>query len=136
MHPSLAEVVRKRAKRVCEYCRLPEAEFQLRHVVDHIRARKHRGGDELGNLALACLTCNLHKGSNIYGVDPQTDQSCRLFNPRADRWRDHFRWDGVRIEGTTPEGRTTVEVLAMNQPGQIAARLALLRSGWLLQIDL
>ena len=78
------------------------------------------------------LVCNYHKGPNIGGVDPESKKPAALFNPRLDRWADHFRWDGLQIAGRTAVGRTTVWVLKMNSPRQLAVRLALLRSGWLL----
>jgi hypothetical protein len=40
----------------------------------------------------------------------------RLFNPRAEKWNEHFRWsrDGTRLEGRTPQGRATVVALDVN----------------------
>jgi hypothetical protein len=47
----------------------------------------------------------------------------RLFHPRIDLWREHFRWDGPRIVGLTAEkGRATIDVLAMNHPDDVAVR--------------
>jgi hypothetical protein len=66
----------------------------------------------------------------------ETGQFCRLFNPRVDRWAEHFRWDGLEIRGITPIGRVTVQLLAMNSEQQLAARRMLLRSGWFLRIDI
>jgi hypothetical protein len=47
-----------------------------------------------------------------------------LFNPRAQRWNDHFAWsaDATRVEGSTPVGRATVIALRMNQPLIVTAR--------------
>ena len=39
--------------------------------VEHIVPRMHGGSDDLENLALACIDCNLHKGSNLTGIDPE-----------------------------------------------------------------
>ena len=118
--------VRERAKERCEYCRLPQTASRFRHVVDHIIARKHGGTSELENLALACGRCNLHKGANIAGIDPATGTLCRLFNPRKDRWEEHFAVSGATLTGLTPIGRATVRVLVMNHPNRVAARQALL----------
>jgi len=41
-----------------------------------------------------CNYCNLHKSSNLTGIDPQTGQIARLFHPRTDRWEQHFAFDG------------------------------------------
>ena len=117
--------VRRRANGRCEYCLYPEAASTLRHVVDHIIARQHGGLTLLENLALCCGRCNLHKGPNIAGLDPQTRQLAPLFNPRTDLWSDHFHWVGPTIEGSTPVGRTTVAVLAFNTPARVTARLTL-----------
>jgi hypothetical protein len=45
-----------------------------------------------------------------------------LFNPRTQPWRDHFRWDGVRVVPLTPTGRATAAGLAMNRPVILAIR--------------
>src|SRR5687768_15907822 len=119
---SLAMSVRQRARRLCEYCRFPESESVLPFVVDHIRSQQHRGKTTAANLALACSCCNRHKGPNLSGVDPRTERVVRLYNPRRQRWQDHFRWKGARIVGLTATGRATVHVLAMNEERQILAR--------------
>src|SRR4051794_25126923 len=56
-------------------------------------------------------------------LDPVSRQIVPLFNPRVDRWDDHFRWsaDWLVIHGRTPAGRATVRLLRMNRRG--AARL-------------
>ena len=90
----------------------------------HIVPRKHGGGDDLDNLALACAECNLHKGANLTGIDPQSRAVTPLFNPRLHGWNDHFRWDGLRIVGLTAIGRTTVQVLAMNTAERLSVRRA------------
>jgi hypothetical protein len=133
---SLSSLVRHRARHACEYCRLPEAESDLPFTIDHIIARQHGGATIDSNLALACPSCNLHKGPNIAGIDPETGAMGRIFHPRLDRWIEHFRWDGVLIVPISAIGRTTLIVLAMNDPRQIAARRVMLASGWLLRTDL
>ena len=79
------------------------------------------------NLALACVFCNRHKGPNVGGVDPRTGRHTRLFNPRKDRWKDHFRWSVERLLGKTAVGRVTIVVLAMNHQNQLRVRRALIR---------
>jgi hypothetical protein len=39
-----------------------------------------------------------------------------LFNPRNDKWDEHFCWDGPVLFGKTPVGRTTIDVLNINDP--------------------
>jgi len=78
------------------------------------------------------FVCNRYKGPNIAGVDPATGGITPLFNPRLDRWFDHFLFEGAKIVGRTVAGRATVRVLSMNHPVQLAARQALVSEGiWL-----
>ncbi len=107
------EVV-ERARGCCEYCLVHQDLVASTHQVDHVIAEKHGGETTMNNLALSCTLCNRRKGSDITSVDPETGEVISLFNPRAQRWSDHFEMDGVRIIGTTPEGRTTVEFLRLN----------------------
>jgi hypothetical protein len=107
--------VRDRALAVCEYCRLPEeVSGILPFHVEHIRARQHRGTDDLTNLCWACSRCNRLKGPNLSSYDPLTDQLVRLYDPRQDVWMEHFRIEGALVIGLTAEGRATVELLQMN----------------------
>jgi hypothetical protein len=85
-------------------------------------AKQHGGSDDVDNLALACHRCNLHKGPNLTGIDPQTGQIASLFHPRRDRWSDHFIFEGTRIIGISAVGRTTVEVLNMNDARRLELR--------------
>ena len=127
----LEQEVRRRAGDRSEYCLFPQAASTLRHVVDHVIARQHGGRTALENLALCCGRCNLYKGPNVAGLDPETGQLTRLFNPRTDLWQEHFRWDGPRLNGVSAAGRTTVVVLALNKPARVRARQALIRTGGL-----
>jgi hypothetical protein len=129
MTDDLARRVRRRARYRCEYCRLPQSAVRFRHQVDHIVAEQHEGGDELSNLALACAHDNRHKGPNLSGLDPATRELTRLYNPRRDRWREHFAWQGAVLIGLTAVGRTTIQVLAMNDLEMVEAREALIAEG-------
>jgi hypothetical protein len=123
------EAVRTRAKGRCEYCRLPQAGTVLLHEVDHIRSQQHGGTAVLENLCLACAFCNARKGPNIAGYDPETGALVRLFNPRLDRWRDHFRWDGPILVGKTPMAKATIQVLAINAAERVEHRRLLAQVG-------
>ncbi|MCI0536563.1 MAG: HNH endonuclease [Verrucomicrobiales bacterium] len=115
--------VRERAGNRCEYCKLQQEDSPLAALhVEHILPRFHGGNDGLVNLALACIDCNLHKGTNLTGIDPQTNQVTELFHPRRHRWDDHFAWRGIYVIGRTAVGRTTVRVLNMNSDDQLALR--------------
>jgi hypothetical protein len=91
--------------------------------VEHILPKKHGGADNLDNLALACIDCNLHKGSNVAGYDPETGQLTELFSPRRHQWEEHFERRGVLIVGRTPVGRTTVQVLQLNADERLQLRM-------------
>jgi len=120
---------RRRARFRCEDCQLPQAAATLRHQLDHVIARQHGGGEDLSNLALSCVHCNRHKGPNVAGIDPATGGLSRLFHPRRDKWREHFVWRGAILHGVTAVGKTTAQVLAANDPGTVAVRLALIAEG-------
>ena len=122
------EVVR-RAQGHYEYCRFPETAAELPFHIDHIIAEKHGGGTSSENLAWACFSCNLRKGPNIAGIDPESGVLTRLYHPRTDQWTDHFDWDGVVLSGKTAVGRTTVAVLAINDADSVAVREALRDEG-------
>lgn len=51
----------------------------------------------------------------------------RLYNPRTNRWREHFRLNGVIIEPLTEIGEATVRILQMNHEDQILERQVLAR---------
>ena len=132
MERVLDQAVRQRARHRCEYCHVRDGTSDLRHVIDHIIARQHGGQTLITNLALCCGRCNQFKGPNIAGVDAETGKLERLFNPRVDKWDEHFRWEGAVLVGKSPIGQATVAVLAINLPLRVAARRALIEDGVLL----
>ena len=90
--------------------------------MEHIVARQHGGSTNLDNLAFACWSCNLKKGPNLSGIDPETGRMTALFHPRKHAWPEHFFAHvgtliplGVEIRGLTPVGRATVRVLGLNE---------------------
>ena len=122
-------LVRSRAADRCEYCQLPEEHSPVARLqIEHIRPRKHGGTDDEINLALACIDCNLRKGSNLTGIDPTTDKIVELFNPRSEQWATHFEWSGVRVVGLTDVGRVTIRVLDLNSDDRLVIRLVSYRS--------
>jgi hypothetical protein len=123
------DFIRRRAAFRCEYCLLLEAQSKLRHHIEHITAKQHGGPDTEDNLALSCHRCNLHKGSNLSGVDPLTAAVVLLFHPRKDACRAHFRWCGIEIQGITDRGRATVRLLGMNDARRLQLRSELMTSG-------
>lgn len=132
----LADTVRARAGNRCEYCRLPQRAFRRPFHVEHIVARQHGGRSTLDNLALACWNCNLKKGPNIAGIDPETGLVTALFHPRKHEWTDHFRiefpagrQDRIEIFGLTASGRATARVLDFNDEMRQLLRYALWSEG-------
>lgn len=123
--------VAMRAGHRCEYCRAPEAIFNLPFEVEHIVPTSRDGPDDDSNLALSCRACNLYKADQVSGVEETTGEAVRLFHPRTDRWDDHFRldMDDAAIRGVTPVGRVTVACLRMNREIQREARRSWIRLG-------
>jgi 5-methylcytosine-specific restriction endonuclease McrA len=128
MDEPLRAFVRRRAAECCEYCGLPQSAlpFTTFHL-DHIIAEQHGGTAAPENLALCCSRCNLSKGPNLSGIDPETGAVVTLFNPRTELWADHFEARGDLIVGLTPTGRATVGVLGMNEDRRVRLR-GMLRS--------
>lgn len=127
--PSLRRLVHARAQGRCEYCLIQEGDSHFPHQPDHVIAQKHRGPTHEDNLAWACYLCNLLKGSDIASVDVETGRIERLFNPRTDRWDEHFRLDQGRIVPLTPIGRVTEYLLQFNQPQSVQERRWLIEAG-------
>ena len=122
IHENLRAEISRRARGRCEYCLIHQDDAGFPHQVDHIVSRKHGGSTSLENLAYACVICNRYKGSDIASVEPRTGEIVRLFNPRRDRWAEHFRIDGAWIESITDIGSTTVRLLRLNAPERILER--------------
>jgi HNH endonuclease len=126
MLASLRREVRERAGERCEYCLLSELKSVVPHEPDHLIALKHGGQTTSENLALACFDCNRFKGSDIASIDAVTGVLVRLFNPRTQRWFEHFRLKGAQIVPLTPVGRVTEKLLRLNLPARVAARAHLI----------
>ena len=119
---ALRRQVRERASERCEYCLLAEVQAFFPHEPDHIIAQKHGGQTVLQNLAMACFDCNRFKGSDIASVDPVSGVLTPIFNPRIDRWTEHFRFDDDRIVPVTSIGRATERLLRLNLPHRVEIR--------------
>jgi hypothetical protein len=92
-------------------------------------AEKHGGLTDAANLSFSCWRCNRHKGTDLGSFDPQTGVFSLLFNPRAQQWAAHFILSGIRLEGLTPEGRTTAQLLQLNQDERLSERERLVALG-------
>ena len=95
---ALRRLVTERAGGRCEYCLMPQSASAFAHEPDHIIPVQHGGKTEIGNLALACLRCNRHKGPNVGSFDPGESghwfhflihvhkSGARIFNWKAQRF--------------------------------------------------
>lgn len=117
----LRRLVRARANAHCEYCGIAETDTWFGCEVDHIISEKHGGLTEPENLALACVTCNRAKGSDIASVTEE-GALVGLFHPRRDVWMEHFVREGQRIIGRSAVGQATVRLLKLNAPERLAER--------------
>ena len=128
---ALRRLVYQRAGGGCEYCRMPEQFSFHPHQVDHVIPEKQGGHTDADNCALACILCNQHKGSDLASIDPLTRQITLLFNPRQQRWTEHFALteDGVLVSAT-PAGRTTIQLLQLNLLERIGERKLLREAGF------
>ncbi len=125
----IRQEVRLNAGGRCEYCRRPDHETAYGHTIDHIVPIKHGGLTILINLVYACLFCNQHKGTDVAVYDPESGALTPLFNPRTQKWEEHFSVEGYMIVSKTIVGRVTVLILQMNAPKQVEARAGLMAAG-------
>jgi hypothetical protein len=125
----LRRYVASRASGSCEYCLIHESDTFLGCQVDHIISEKHGGATSPDNLAFACAVCNRAKGSDIASLAASTGELTRLFNPRVDRWEDHFELRGFRIHPKTPIGEATVRLLGFNVTERVLERQSLVAVG-------
>jgi 5-methylcytosine-specific restriction endonuclease McrA len=125
--------VRQAARNRCGYCLSPQHLVMARLEIEHILPVSQGGPSTEDNLWLCCPLCNKAKTDRTTGADPETGQTVRLFNPRTDRWHEHFAWtpDGLRIVGQTPIGRATVTLLHLDSdPDAILVRSYWVEAGW------
>src|SRR5438876_738912 len=66
---------------------------------------------------------------DVTGIDPVGKEIVALFHPRRDEWSQHFRFNGLHIEGITPTGRATVRLLTLNDARRLEFRAELIARG-------
>ena len=127
----LRKLVIQRSNRICEYCRSQEDFSAESFSVEHIFPRIIGGETVEKNLAFACQGCNSHKAIKISAADPFSETDVSLFNPRSQKWNEHFAWNKTFIEliGLTPIGRATIDALKLNRKGVKNLRWALFMVG-------
>ncbi len=126
--PELRSQIARRAGLRCEYCLIHEDDAAFSHEVDHIVSRQHGGETTADNLAYACMICNRFKGANISSVDASGTMK-PLFNPRSERWEEHFRLTGAVVEPLTGTGEATARLLRLNAAERVVERNLLQRLG-------
>jgi hypothetical protein len=124
--------VRAQAGDRCGYCLSPQRYVLGQLEIEHIVPTAVGGADNEGNLWLSCRMCNLFKGAKTHARDPHTGRRVRLFNPRRQRWSQHFVWgaDGTEVRGLTPTGRATVAALQLNNMIALVVRAEWVSAGW------
>ncbi len=121
----LRRLVVARAEGLCEYCLIAEEDTFYGCEVDHIISEKHGGPTEADNLSYACVFCNQAKGSDVGSIHAETGEFVRFFNPRTDRWSEHFVLVGSQIEGVTAIGIVTARILGFNTGERVLERQTL-----------
>jgi 5-methylcytosine-specific restriction endonuclease McrA len=118
----------------CSYCLLPQKYiFGFTLHCEHIYPVEKGGTNAEENLCLACAWCNSAKSTTTEALDPVTETTARLYNPRKEKWTDHFEWDPIDLKvlcGKTPTGRATIIALDMNAYRCLEARAILMQVGW------
>lgn len=110
--------------RRCAYCQSAESLMGVTFEIEHILPVSLGGETHLHNLCLSCPTCNRHKASRIKAQDPENEIDVPLFHPREQHWNDHFAWndDATIVNGLTPTGPATIDMLHINRPAIIRLR--------------
>jgi hypothetical protein len=126
---AMRRLVVQRAKWLREYCLLHQDDAHFSFQVDHIISRKHKGPTIGANLALACLRCNVAKGTDLGTIVGRPQKLTPLYHPRRHRWIDHFRIEGVRIQPSSDTASATVRLLELNASDRIRLRRVLIKAG-------
>ena len=121
----LKQLVINRAYRLCEYCLISEGDTGGCQF-DHIISLKHGGETTAENLAYSCLYCNLNKGTDLGSIIWRTGELVRFFNPRRDRWSEHFRLEAATIQPLTDIGEVTERIFQFNHSDRILERPVLI----------
>ena len=124
---AIQRLVLAESKGFCEYCWLHSNFSSNSFHFDHILPTSKGGLSVFKNIVRSCGGCNGYKHDKTHYRDPLTRQLCRLYNPREDKWQEHFQWsnDDLVVEGITGIGRATVELLQLNRIGSVNLRVLL-----------
>lgn len=129
---ALRKKIREQAQARCGYCLCSEVLIGMSLEFEHLCPLASGGKTTEENLWLSCRRCNEAKGKQTEATDPATSAVVALFNPREQRWEEHFRWsdDGTMIIGASATGRATVVALKLNDPVIVVTRRLWVSGGW------
>lgn len=121
---AVRRAVEKESNNCCSYCQSQPLLTGIPLEIDHIIPEAKGGSSHKLNLCMACPLCNQYKSAKLAEIDPESAMLSPLFNPRTQKWAEHFAWtvDYRIILGLTPTGRATVIALKMNNPPMVIAR--------------
>ncbi len=128
----LKERIRIQAGDRCGYCQSAQRYVFGLLEIDHLKPTARGGTDDEENLWLACRMCNAFKSDHTHGHDPLTGEELPLFNPRTQKWAEHFMWseDGTQVIGKTSCGRATIITLQLNNRIAVMVRREWVSAGW------
>ena len=121
----IREKVAQRADFHCEYCLLPDKLTFYSFHIDHVKSVKHGGSSHIDNLAYCCPDCNYCKGSDIASFT-ENDEIVRFFNPRKDKWNDHFNLINGIIHCKTDIAKVTESIFQFNELDRLIFRRQLI----------
>lgn len=95
----LRRQVAEDAQQRCGYCLTSELLTGISLCADHLTPLALGGVTLRDNLWMACRPCNEIKNDRTHFEDSATGERVPFFNPRTQRWRDHFTWstDGTEV---------------------------------------
>jgi hypothetical protein len=132
MNDQLRAQVRQRANDRCEYWQMPLSGSVLPRMKRITSVRRSTAARLLWRTSAGPVRGAIGaKGTDIASLVPGTQRLVRLFNPRIDRWDDHFRANAqtLLIESLTDEGRVTAQLLGFNELERVLERQSLIQIG-------
>lgn len=129
---ALKRKIREQARFRCGYCLCDEVLIGMPMEFEHLLPLASGGDTIENNLWLSCRRCNEAKGKQTEAIDSEISNLVALFNPREQRWDEHFRWNpnGTEIVGISSIGRATVVALKLNNPVIVVTRRLWVSAGW------
>lgn len=111
------EVLRDDFYYSCGYCTLSECEAQgLTFEIDHYEPVALRPDlkNDYENLIYSCDECNSRK-SDLTPPPAAREAGFEFFRPDKHSWEDHFKSDETRVNGASPVGEFSTEMLDLNR---------------------